>query len=170
MAFVYDQVGMVDHWVLTVARDLATELEVPIGQIIMDPQYNNGLACTSWESIWSIAPRLMSFSRPFWSANYGNDDLLTDIVLHEMAHAMLPAAHGHDEVWSALAFSLGSNAEEFCRQPMNEPLGLRYRGACNMCAWRTSRDSAAPAGAWYYCGNPNCTGIYEMVDSRRSNA
>lgn len=39
------------------------------------------------------------------------DARVINTILHEVAHALLPAIHGHDNVWRALAQSIGCSGE-----------------------------------------------------------
>jgi predicted SprT family Zn-dependent metalloprotease len=151
----------VDTWVLECARDMATELEIPVPEITMEPEYDGAAAVTSFwfGNLWQVR-----FSRPFWEANLGNDDLLTDLVLHEMAHAMLPAEAGHNKEWRTLARSLGSRGDQFICYG-NHPQNLRYRGECKACGWSITVSRDDVPGALWICGNGECTGRYRLIDT-----
>lgn len=54
-----------------------------------------------------------------------------DTLLHEIAHALVPAKHGHDHVWRAKAREIGCNAQRCA--PMALPVTPKYRGTCPAC-------------------------------------
>jgi predicted SprT family Zn-dependent metalloprotease len=49
------------------------------------------------------------------------DDVVRDIVLHELAHALVGAGHGHDAVWKAKAVAVGANPERVCTEAVMPP-------------------------------------------------
>lgn len=55
-----------------------------------------------------------------------------DVVLHEIAHALVGAAHGHDEVWRAMARRIG--AKDRARLDRNLPaVEAPWVGTCRRC-------------------------------------
>ncbi|MDO5746303.1 MAG: SprT-like domain-containing protein [Actinomycetaceae bacterium] len=59
---------------------------------------------------------------------YG-ESMVRDIILHEIAHALVGAKHGHDSVWKAQARQLG--AKPYARLPKDTPqLGAPWIGTC----------------------------------------
>jgi len=55
------------------------------------------------------AEREISLSKPLM-ADRSHEETL-DTILHEMAHALVGHAHGHDEVWAAKHRALGGNGQ-----------------------------------------------------------
>ncbi len=49
------------------------------------------------------------------------DDVLRDIVLHEIAHALVGPGHGHDRVWKQQAVDLGANPDRVCTDAVMPP-------------------------------------------------
>jgi len=50
---------------------------------------------------------------------YMKDDKVKDTLLHEIAHAMVGAGHGHDRVWQRQAIAIGCNGAR-CYNPETE--------------------------------------------------
>jgi len=53
--------------------------------------------------------RLISLSAHLTELN--SEDVVTDTLLHEIAHALVGANHGHDEIWIEQAVAIGCNGE-----------------------------------------------------------
>jgi predicted SprT family Zn-dependent metalloprotease len=49
------------------------------------------------------------------------DDVVRDIVLHELAHALVGPGHGHDATWKAKAVELGANPDRVCTAAVMPP-------------------------------------------------
>lgn len=72
--------------------------------------------------------RAISLSRnlvPMWS-----DDQVRNTILHEIAHALVGAGHGHDYEWRRKALMIGCNAE---RTHDNAVVSPRYLATCPNC-------------------------------------
>jgi predicted SprT family Zn-dependent metalloprotease len=41
-------------------------------------------------------------------------DIIKDVLLHEIAHALVGSGHGHDKVWQAKAIEIGSSGNREC--------------------------------------------------------
>lgn len=94
---------------------------------------------------------------------------ITDTILHEIAHALVPADEGHGKVWRAKAIEIGCSGER-CgdgAMPAYKRKKLRYyKGVCPSCrrvTWSTRRARVA-------CGG--CTDVFDekfaFVWSQRS--
>jgi predicted SprT family Zn-dependent metalloprotease len=59
--------------------------------------------------ICRYGPRLIGLSAPL--ARLHSREEVRDTVLHEIAHALVGARHGHDAVWAAQARAIGGTAE-----------------------------------------------------------
>lgn len=53
-----------------------------------------------------------------------------DTILHEIAHAIVGAEHGHDEVWRAKAIEIGCNGMRCGNKVDKEKMGYKYVGTC----------------------------------------
>ncbi len=61
-----------------------------------------------------------------------NDDAtVRDIILHELAHALVGAGHGHDAVWQAKAVEVGANPERVCTGAVMPP--GEWQATCATC-------------------------------------
>ncbi len=63
--------------------------------------------------------RVIVLSAAFVTLN--TDDVVRDIVLHELAHALVGAGHGHDAVWKRKAVELGADPERVCTVAVMPP-------------------------------------------------
>lgn len=45
---------------------------------------------------------------------------LTDVILHEIAHALVGPKHDHDEVWKAKAIRIGATGEQWWFEPPSD--------------------------------------------------
>lgn len=71
---------------------------------------------TGWRFRWTSnkarfgsanhALRIVALSRVL--AELNSEDLVRDTILHEIAHALVPAKHGHDATWKAKAVEIGA--------------------------------------------------------------
>lgn len=70
------------------------------------------------------------------------DEQVTQTLLHEVAHALVGAGHGHDRVWLAKARSIGYKGST-CTNEKETRTELaqvsRYVGLCNRCDERYPR-------------------------------
>lgn len=58
-----------------------------------------------------------------------SEDEVRDTILHEIAHALVGAQHGHDEVWRATALRLGCSGERLVPAQAPRVPGA-WRGVC----------------------------------------
>lgn len=55
---------------------------------------------------------------------------IRNTILHEIAHALVGAGHGHDEVWRAKAIEIGCDGERCCdADDLQRPIG-NYIATC----------------------------------------
>lgn len=59
-----------------------------------------------------------------------SDEIIIDTLLHEIAHALVGAEHGHDDVWKAKCREIGAKPERYGEA--NMPHG-RWRARCGCC-------------------------------------
>jgi predicted SprT family Zn-dependent metalloprotease len=63
--------------------------------------------------------RVIVLSTAFVTLN--DEPTVRDIVLHELAHALVGPGHGHDAVWQAKAVELGANPDRVCTTAVMPP-------------------------------------------------
>lgn len=54
---------------------------------------------------------------------------VTNTILHEIAHAIVGAKHGHDRVWRAKALEIGCDGQR-CSDGSNIKMDYKYLGTC----------------------------------------
>lgn len=60
-----------------------------------------------------------------------SDEEITDVILHEFAHALVDEYHGHDYVWKSKATELGCNPEKCYKGAVR--LERNYKAVCLNC-------------------------------------
>lgn len=71
----------------------------------------------------------IELSRYFITAN--DEDTVRDVILHEIAHALVGQGHGHDSVWKAKAASIG--CETKCQKEVTINAPCKYKLVCPNC-------------------------------------
>lgn len=110
--------------------------------------------------------KTISLSRFFASLNSWEEIL--NMLLHEIAHALVGCGHGHDGAWKNVCRQIGARPERcYDSASVNMPQ-LRYVAVCGGCGARFSRDSCPEHGTSYHtrCGPVRGELIYR--DTRRS--
>lgn len=110
----------------------------------------HGLAQMGWTFGWDRArrrlgachhdKRLISLSVPL-TIDDTDDARVRNTILHEIAHALVGAEHGHDYIWRRKAREIGCNAEECGKGGTRLP--FRYIGQCPTCGYEAHRDRRA---------------------------
>jgi len=77
--------------------------------------------------ICRAVPREIGLSRVLTQLHSESD--VTDTILHEIAHALVGPAHGHDAVWRAQALSIGCSAKRCVPGGAPRPVGP-WVGTC----------------------------------------
>lgn len=70
-------------------------------------------------------------------ARYAADDEIDDTILHEIAHALVGKAHGHNRVWQAKAIAIGCSGTR-CHDVQFAP--PRYLVTCEHACWVTTAE------------------------------
>jgi hypothetical protein len=70
-------------------------------------------------------------------ARYATDEEIADTILHEIAHALVGQAHGHNQVWQAQAIALGCSGTR-CHDTQFTP--PRYIVTCEHACWVTTAE------------------------------
>ncbi len=80
----------------------------------------------------AYGPKIISLSRELTERN--GKSFVIDTVLHEIAHALAGASHGHDAVWKKTARAIGCTAEVCHRAEIR----WRFVGMCAKCGVRVN--------------------------------
>lgn len=64
---------------------------------------------------------------------------VTDVILHEIAHALVGNSHGHDRVWKAKCREIGARPERCYTSDNVEVPELRYQAVCGGCGKKHQR-------------------------------
>jgi predicted SprT family Zn-dependent metalloprotease len=79
--------------------------------------------------------RVISLAQAY--ARSAADEEIDDTILHEIAHALVGKAHGHDQVWQATAVALGCSGQR-CHDVQFTP--PRYIVTCEHACWVTTAE------------------------------
>jgi predicted SprT family Zn-dependent metalloprotease len=89
--------------------------------------------------------RLITLATSFVELN--DDATVRDIILHEIAHALVGPGHGHDATWRAKAVEIGANPDRVCTAAVM-PAG-DWQAVCGNCG-RVFHQYRQPRRA-YHC-------------------
>src|SRR5205814_8699860 len=87
--------------------------------------------------------RVISLAHAY--ARYAGDEAIDDTLLHEVAHALVGQAHGHDQVWQATAVALGC-AGQRCHDVQFTP--PRYIVTCDNAGFVANFAQEVMKGQW----------------------
>lgn len=90
--------------------------------------------------------KVISLSREYIKLN--DDEFVTDLVLHEIAHALVGARHGHNRVWKKQARAIGCTAERYIAPTVVRPKA-KFKAVCSSCGHEYERFRL-------YSGNQSC--------------
>jgi len=79
------------------------------------------------------------------------DAAIDDTLLHEIAHALVGQAHGHDQVWQAKAMALGCSGRR-CHDVQFTP--PRYIATCENACWVTTAERRQRGAVCRTCHGP----------------
>ncbi len=99
-------------------------------------------------------------------AERNSDAEIRDTILHEIAHALVGPAHGHDAVWRAKCAEIGARPERCYGDEVEMPKG-KWRATCRSCETEYDRHRRpASSMGWYCraCGLPQ--GLLVWVESQ----
>ena len=92
-------------------------------------QYHNSVNIWGW---CFADTRVISLSRPLIRCN--KESLLREVVLHEVAHAIVDNYHGtsgHNQTWKKIAIALGASGHRLVFNSISPP--PRFEGQCQHC-------------------------------------
>ena len=71
-----------------------------------------------------------------------DESKVLDVILHEIAHALVGGGHGHDAVWQAKCREIGARPERCYSLDEVETPKLRYVAVCGACKkeWQKHRE------------------------------
>lgn len=75
--------------------------------------------------------RIITISKPLSLLN--NELDVKDVILHEIAHALVGRGHGHDIVWKAKCVEIGAKPDRCYDSEAVETPTLRYYAKCGAC-------------------------------------
>jgi predicted SprT family Zn-dependent metalloprotease len=93
--------------------------------------------------------RVISLAHAY--ARAAADEEIDDTLLHEIAHALVGKAHGHDPVWQATAVALGC-AGQRCHDVQFTP--PRYIVSCDKACWVTTAERRQRGAVCRTCHGP----------------
>jgi predicted SprT family Zn-dependent metalloprotease len=80
-----------------------------------------------------------------------------DVILHEIAHALVGAGHGHNRVWQRKAIEIGCNGKRCYDSSKVNTTEAPYIAKCNSCGKEHKRFRKPTKGS-YSCGA--CSSTY----------
>jgi predicted SprT family Zn-dependent metalloprotease len=83
----------------------------------------------------------ITLSRDLTEANINKPDVIRDVILHEIAHALTPGAH-HGPRWQAMAARIGARPERCYSSDDVTPVAAPYVGTCPACGNRITAHRA----------------------------
>ena len=78
-----------------------------------------------------------------------SEELVLNTILHEIAHALIEAHHGHDRVWKRIALSIGCSGERCASEETIRSVG-KFVALC-VCGKTYQRFKKIQKGAKYSC-------------------
>jgi predicted SprT family Zn-dependent metalloprotease len=85
-----------------------------------------------------------------YATSVNSEEQVLGTILHEIAHALVGAHHGHDKVWKAKAIELGHSGQRCGTISIKAP--FRYAGICPNCPFTVYRYKARQGTYHKSCG------------------
>lgn len=100
--------------------------------------------------VCKFSSRVIGLSRELVKVN-GYKEVL-DVILHEIAHALVGRSHGHDDVWKMKCIEIGAKPERCysVREGNVKAVSLRYKAICEGCGF-THQRAKRPSVEKYSC-------------------
>jgi predicted SprT family Zn-dependent metalloprotease len=83
-----------------------------------------------------------------------------DTILHEIAHALVGHAHGHDRVWRAKALEIGCNGRRCYDAAEVQAVEAAWKGECPSCGYTIDRHRLSEKARRMACGKC-CRGRFD---------
>lgn len=96
-------------------------------------------------------------SKYYIDSHHTNLKMITNTLLHEIAHAIVGCQHNHNTIWREKALEIGCDGDSKCRMPyfVKPPLILTCENGCfNICRYRKSNLNHRE------CKNCNCSLLF----------
>jgi predicted SprT family Zn-dependent metalloprotease len=97
-----------------------------------------------------LGQKKITLSKPLTLLN--SLEKVTDVILHEIAHALVGSGHGHDAVWVAKALEIGCNGKRCYGDEVTKPKG-KYLAVCCNCGKEYPRYKKPVGNLWCKCDN-----------------
>ena len=123
-----------------------------------------------WRFIWDYArsrggqtcysARTISLSRhlvPLWT-----DEQVRNVILHEIAHALVGPGHGHDRVWTYKCLSIGGDGNRTHSNPTHRK---RWEAHCDTCGVVAGGRHRLTKGMRDHAIHPVCRTRIRWVDT-----
>ena len=75
---------------------------------------------------------------------------IKDIILHEIAHAILPIEAGHSQIWKDKCIEIGCTPERFASVSCKMP-EMKWKGKCPNCLELNERHYKPDTQKWFKC-------------------
>lgn len=76
-----------------------------------------------------------------------------DTILHEIAHALVGAHHGHDWVWQRKALEIGCNGQRTAKIDVVNQVNYKYKATCPCCGNISGISRKPKRDYWCKCTN-----------------
>jgi len=86
-------------------------------------------------------------------------DQVKDTILHEIAHALVGAGHGHDNVWRRKALEIGCNGKRCYSAKEVTRVKGKYIAICNTCKNESYKFKKPSPRLQYSCGK--CSKVFD---------
>jgi predicted SprT family Zn-dependent metalloprotease len=136
-------------YVAIVARRLMDDF----GLVDWEFKYNHR-KCDLGLCFWPTQHKKGRIELSTYLVKLNNIEQVHDIVLHEIAHALVGFCHRHDDVWKAKAKEIGATPSRLCNTARCAPPD--YRAICPKCSrlyFRYRQVRNMHRGAYQYCIN-----------------
>lgn len=64
-----------------------------------------------------------------------SEEEIVNTLLHEIAHALVGSGHGHNDVWRAMAYTVGCTGERCAAVGTVSTAEPKYMKSCDTCGW-----------------------------------
>lgn len=92
---------------------------------------------------------IITLSRPLCLLN--DEAQVRDVILHEIAHALVGRGHGHDAVWKAKCREIGARPERCYDSNKATTPELRYQAICEACGKKHNKAKRPDSLSKYAC-------------------
>lgn len=87
---------------------------------------------------------------------YGSKERILDIILHEIAHAIVGPNNGHNNIWKQTAINIGCSGERLC----DVDIPSKYIAECSTCGTKVTRNRITKSYACSRCCDKFNKGMY----------